>query len=182
MVSLKKHQPKISFRAFQELVPMTNYVDPVAANGAVEKWLVQVPRLNCCHLCWVDIPKWQSNYDFDEQLKQLSGKLGKNSFFYLNFAIILSSWTWAFCFCHIMAVAWRITVSRPGPTVSFGTRILPCFVTFSFQGGGCYVRIHSGSIFSASWSWIQHRFLMIFVATGLITEHIENCWWLWCQC
>ena len=26
----------------QELVPMTNYVDPVAANGAVEKWLVQV--------------------------------------------------------------------------------------------------------------------------------------------
>ena len=99
MVSLKKHQPHISFRAFQELVPMTNYVDPVAANGAVEKWLVQVPRLNCCHLCWVDIPKWQSNYDFDEQLKQLSGKLGKHSFFYLNFAIILSSWTWTFCFC-----------------------------------------------------------------------------------
>eukprot|EP00435_Cladocopium_sp_Y103_P015241 s2361_g3.t1 len=26
----------------KELVPMTNYVDPVAANGAVEKWLVQV--------------------------------------------------------------------------------------------------------------------------------------------
>eukprot|EP00438_Fugacium_kawagutii_P006801 Skav218529 [mRNA] locus=scaffold2478:308834:319936:- [translate_table: standard] len=25
-----------------ELVPLTNYVDPVAANGAVEKWLVQV--------------------------------------------------------------------------------------------------------------------------------------------
>ena len=26
----------------KELVPMTTYVDPVAANGAVEKWLVQV--------------------------------------------------------------------------------------------------------------------------------------------
>ena len=105
--------------------------------------------------------------------------LGKTHFFIWNISIQLDV---NILFCQLMAVAWRITVSRPGPTVSFGTRILPCFVTFSFQGGGCYVRIHSGSIFSASWSWIQHRFLMIFEATGLITENIENCWCLWCHC
>ena len=42
---------------------MTTYVDPVAANGAVEKWLVQVPlRNHCCHLVVVWISQRHSNY------------------------------------------------------------------------------------------------------------------------
>ena len=59
-------------------------------------------------------------------------------------------------------------------------------------GRGCYVRIHSGSIFSASWSWTleSQRFLSLDFFDAFFSHHAESYqWefqnlisWLWCQC
>ena len=164
MVSLKKHQPKISFQSFSGAGPHDKLCGSSCCQWCSGKMVGAGATAELLSPLLSGYPKdIHRNYLACGRATttltnnfQLSGKLGKTHFFNWNISIQLD--VNILFLPNIMAVAW--SHSRPhdldGPMVS---------LTFSFQGGGCDVRIHSGSIFSASWSWMNlHRFLMLRVS------------------